>query len=593
MRLAWLLLAPLLAAAPPAAREYDIEHYRIAIRLDDKSRSFHGETAITLKPLRDGFVQCELDADTFKVLNVHGGGRKLRFVQSPGRLTVWLPRAYQRGERILFTVSYAAQDPRPDPEKYGMPQGYDLGLTFKQGTADHPPLARTLSFPEGARHWFPSNDVPADKATAEILATVRSEWQALANGRLVAVKPEKGWKTFHWLQDKPHSTYLFVLVAGPYVRVSDPAPGPPAAFWVYPGKEEAATQVFGRTRRILRFFEEEYGFPYPWAKYDQIVNPDFGGGMESTTATVIGDRVLRTGNPNSHDWLVAHEAAHQWWGNLVTTKDWSHTWINESFATFGEYLYAVRTLGEEEGALNIMEKRRRYLQEAKTRFTRPIVWDQWKNPNDNFNRHTYEKGAAVLHMLRWILGEKDFRRAISHFLARHAYQPVETSDLLDAIREATGRSMESFFRQWIHTAGHPVFDVRWDWLEDKRQVRLTVAQTRQPYFETPVDVAIVTDAGRKVQRLRVAASASQSFDIASGARPRMVRFDHGDHLLMDLKFDKSLEELLYQLDHDDVTGRIWAASQLKGRGADAALKRAAAADAHGAVRRAAAEALRN
>lgn len=598
MRWAWLLLAPFLLKAQQhkEAHPFDVEHYRIAIKLDDRARSFQAETTITLKPLNESLTECELDAETFKVRKVRDAEGALRFRQTPGRLSVRLRRPLARGERQSLTVVYEAKNPRVDPERYGMPKGYDLGLTFKEQTADHPALVRTLSFPEGARHWFPSNDHPEDKATAEVLVTVRPDWQALSNGRLVSSTQTGNWRTFRWSQEKPHSTYLFVMVAGPYVRVSDPGSGLPIGYWVYPGKEKVAEQTFGRTRGIIRFFEEEYGVAYPWDKYDQIVNPDFGGGMEATTATVIGDRVLLSGpkdDPSSHDWLVAHEAAHQWWGDLITTKDWSHTWLNESFATFGEYLYSKHTLGEDEGALNLMRKRRRYLDEAKGQFRRPLVWKDWSWPNDNFNRHTYEKGAAVLHMLRWILGEQKFRQAMTLFLNRNAFRPVETADLQAAIRETTGDSMDRFFAQWVCGPGHPVFDVRWEWLEAPGKVRLRVAQTQTPLFETPVEIGIVTDSGKKVERLHIAAAVEQSFEIACNARPLMVRFDHGDHLLMELKFDKTVNELVYQLQHDDAMGRLWAVAELKGRGADEQIRKAAAADPFPEVRRAASAALQN
>ncbi len=598
MRAAWLLLTPLLLAGQThkEAHPIDVEHYRIAIKLEDRTRSFQAETTITLRPLRDSLEECQFDAETFKVRKVRDEEGALSFTQTPGKLSVRLRRPLSRGERISLTVGYEAKNRRVDPERYGMPKGYDLGLTFKDQTADHPALVRTLTFPEGARHWFPSNDHPEDKATAEVIVTVRSEWQALSNGRLVSETPSGRWRTFHWAQEKPHSTYLFVLAAGPYVRVSDPGGGLPVGYWVYPGKEKVAEQTFGRTRKIIQFFEEEYGVAYPWAKYDQVVNPDFGGGMEATTATVIGDRVLRSGpmdDPASHDWLVAHEAAHQWWGNLVTTKDWSHTWLNESFATFGEYLYSKHALGEEEGALNLMRKRQRYLDEARGQFKRPLVWKDWKWPNENFNRHTYEKGAAVLHMLRWILGDGAFRRAVTLYLKRNAFQAVETKDLEAAFREVTQYPVDRFFQQWVYGPGHPVFAVRWEWLDAQRKARLQVTQTQKPLFETQVEIGIVTGAGRKIERLNIAAVEEQSFEIACDSRPLMVRFDHGDHLLMELDFDKTVDELVYQLQNDDAMGRLWAAAQLKGRGADEALQRAAASDPFPAVRRAAAKSLQH
>jgi aminopeptidase N len=585
--------ATLVAAAPRVgafSRGYDVERYRIELRFDEATHSFQGSTEITLRPLQDGFQACELDAETFRVTAVRDARGELRFEQTPGRLRVFPRRALRRNERASFTVAYEAREVSVDPEKHGMMRGYDLGLSFKDEAPGHPRLINTLSFPEGARHWFPANDHPADKAASEIIATVREGDQVIANGKLVSVTKGPGGTRFHWVQDKPHSTYLFVLVAGPYVKVADSAGKLPVNFWVYPNDQGDALRTFGRTREILRFFEGEYGVPFPWDKYDQITIPRFGGGAESTSATVIGDGQIHDEKAEkdfpSH-WLVAHEAAHQWWGNLVTMSDWGEAWINESFATYGEYRYAKHSLGEDEGALNLMEKRNVYLEEARAKYQRPIVWDGWQTPNQNFDRHTYQKGAAVLHMLQWSMGEEPFRKAVTRLLETHAYSTADARSFLAAIRETSGQRLEAFFDQWIYRAGHPVFEVTWEWLDGSKMARVKVAQRQSPLFETPVDLGIVSAAGKKVHRLRIAAQEEQTFDIVCEAKPLLVRFDEGDHLLMELRFAKSVEELVFQLTNDNAMGRMWAARQLKGRGAEAELRRAAREDGFWAVRRAA------
>ncbi len=598
IRLCFLLAASVVVDNRPRqferSRDYDVEHYRIELQLDEKAHSFQGQTRVTLQPLKDGFALCELDAETFTVLGVKDAQGALRFEQKPGRLAVHLRRPYQYHERLSFTVFYEARDVRVDPEKYGMQKGYDLGLSFKDETAGHPPLINTLSFPEGARHWFPSNDQPNDKATADIIATVRDGYEVISNGRLAGTTRNGNTRTFHWSQEQPHSTYLFVLVAGPYVKVPDTGGALPINYWVYPKDVKDAARSFGKTREIIQFFEREYGVPFPWAKYDQITLPRFGGGAESTSATVIGDGTIHDEKADkdypSH-WLVAHEAAHQWWGDLVTCRTWSETWLNESFATYGEYLYSKHSLGEDEGALNLALKRNRYLEEARTNYRRPIAFDRWETPNQNFDRHTYEKGAAVLHMLRWIMGDRDFQRATSHFLKKHSFQAVDTHDLLIAIRESTGQVRDTFFDQWIRQAGHPVFDLRWEWLEADRAVQLTVIQKQTPLFETPVDIGVTTAAGKKIERLQIGNRQREVFRIASDSRPRMVRFDEGNHLLMEFEFPKSTDELAYQLEHDDAMGRMWAASQLKGKGAEAALQNSARLDPFWAVRREAVQAV--
>ncbi|MCP5048772.1 MAG: M1 family metallopeptidase, partial [bacterium] len=251
-------------------------------------------------------------------------------------------------------------------------------------------------------------------------------------------------------------------------------------YWVYQKDLEHARRSFGKTPEMIKFFNKEFGYEYPWAKYDQITIPGIGGGAECTSATLIGQSTIHDEKAEkdypSHG-LVAHEAAHQWWGDLVTSRDWGHTWINESFGTYYDYVYSKHDLGQEEGAINLLGKKNAYLAEARNRYIRPIVYHRWNVPNDNFDSHTYPKGAVVIQMMRRLLGEKPFLKTISLFLNKHAFQPVDTHDFLTAVKEATGRNIDWFFQQWLFKPGHPVFKVSAAWEPLNKRIRVTVAQT--------------------------------------------------------------------------------------------------------------------
>ena len=554
------------------SRTYDALHYRIHLTFDVATKSFTGENTITLTPLRDEFTTCVLDAETFTVDSVRDeAGRPLDFEQPPHQLIVRFPTAYAYDDTLTFTVAYHADNVDIDSEAYGMAASYDLGIDFKDETEDNPQLINTLSFPEGARHWFPGYDHPNDRATNEVLATVPSAYTVLSNGRLVGVVEDSAnqTKTFHWSQELPHPTYLYVLVAGPYVVLEDSLGALPINYWVYPTAVADAPRSFARTPEIVAFFNDLYGVDFPWIKYDQITIPGIGGGAESTTATVLGQSTIHDARAHQDfpsEWLVAHEAAHQWWGNLVSYRDWPHTWISESFATFSEYVWAAYDLGEEEGAVNLLNKKNAYLREVQTRYQRPIVFDHWRYPNHNFDRHTYQKGAAVLHMLREVMGALAFYRAIRHFLQKHAYQPVDTHDLMIAIKEATGQNLDWFFDQWIFSPGHPVFAVSYTWNEPSGHLRLTIDQVQDttqgvPIFRTPIAIKLVMPEGEVVKQVW-SNERSVTFDFDLGSKPLLVRFDAGHHLLKEWTFEKSRDELLYQLVHDDALGRSWAASEL-------------------------------
>ena len=581
------------------SHDFDVLHYRIKLRFEEQSKSLFGETEVILRALSRDFARCRLDAETFIVRSVrNNAGRSLKFEQANGSLLVSFPKAFSYGDTLSITVVYDGTNIEVKGDQYGVGKDYALGLGFKEETQENPRLINTLSFPRGARHWFPCYDHPSDKATGEVIATVRSSYSVLSNGRLVRISEDKelSTKTFHWLQDLPHSTYLFVLVAGPYVVIPDSLGRLPVNYWVYPKDVANARRSFCRTPEIIAFFENEYGCRYPLAKYDQITIPVISGGAESTTATVIGEDVIhdeRADQDFPSHWLVAHEAAHQWWGNLVTMRDWSETWINESFATYSDYLYSKHDLGEDEGALNLFGKKEQYLAEARDRYRRPIVFDRWKYPNDNFDRHTYQKGALVLHMLRWRMGDDNFRRSTSTFLSKHALKPADTHDLLVAIREATGQVQDEFFDQWIYKAGHPVFQVIHGWDSTHQLVRLKIRQVQETnewvrIFSTPVDIAVITADGKKTHRVQLS-QLEDNIVLPSALKPLLVRFNEGNHLLCEIRVNLSTEEILYQLESDDVIGRIEAVKKLREQAnmeaVRAALRRSAEAHPFCGVRR--------
>jgi aminopeptidase N len=559
------------------SRNYDVLHYRIELSFEEDTRSFSGETTISLASLKDGLTACDLDAETFVVENVvDDASRRLEFEQSPGRLSVVLLEPLDYRETTSFTVSYSATGVDVDAEKYGLSAEYDLGLDFKAKTSDNPQLINTLSWPEGARHWFPCYDHPNDRATQEVVATVQEGYKVLSNGKLISVTngQKPGTRRWHWSQERTHPTYLSVLVAGPYTIIEDSLGDLPINYWVYEKDEDNALRSFWKTPAIINFFNQEFGYEYPWEKYDQITIPGIGGGTECTSATVLGQSTIHDERAEqdfpSHG-LVAHEAAHQWWGDLVTYRAWRETWISESFATYSEYLYTRNDLGEDEGALNLLGKKEAYLREAQ-RYMRPVVFDRWRYPNDNFDAHTYPKGAAILNMLRWIMGDSAFRKAIAHFLHKHAFQPVDSYDLMKSIKEATGQNLDWFFDQWIYRPGHPVFEVSSGWDEDRKKLTLSIRQTQDtskgvPVYRTPVRIGIHTQRGRIQERFWLE-EPEVMLEIDVEERPLLIRFDDGNYLLKEWTFRKSTDELLYQLEHDDVIGRMWSAAELVSHGGD-------------------------
>jgi aminopeptidase N len=573
------------------SRSFDALHYLVKIALDLERKSFAGTATVTASSFVERLEACVLDAEEFAVSSVVDEyGAPLRFEQSDKELKVFLARPAKSGEIVTFTCRYSGREPRE-------------GLKFVDETPDNPRLVWSDSWPDNVHHWFPCFDYPNDKATSEIVATVKAGLKVASNGRLVGVTEDAaaGTVTYHWSQELPHSTYLIFLAAAPYVVVRDSYRTLPVNYWVYPGDEAKARPTYGKTPGMIAFFNDIFGYDYPWQKYDQISVP-LGGGAESTSATAMTSRIMvsEADEPDfSAIGIVSHELAHQWWGDLITLRSWGHAWMNESFGTYSDYLYHRHDRGDDEGALNLQGKLAAYLREAKTRYIRPIVSDRYDKPADMFDSHSYPKGALVLHMLRSILGDGVFFKTLGHFLHRYAFDAVDTADFIRSVKTVTGQNLDWFFDQWLFKPGHPVFDLRSEWDPARKAVRLKVAQVQDfakgvPVFRVPVSVKVVTAGGAVTHRVWVRGK-EETFEFPAATKPLLVRFDAANELIMEVTFPKEAAELLYQLKNDDVIGRMAAAGGLADvpdqPGVVAGLSWSARSDPFWAVRRAAVEAL--
>jgi aminopeptidase N len=395
--------------------------------------------------------------------------------------------------------------------------------------------------------------------------------RVLSNGRLIGVTENDtaGTATWHWAQEDPHATYLMMLAIGPFAVIEDSLGDLSIDYWVYPDAVEDARWIFAKTPRMIAYYSDLFDYPYPWAKYDQVTTPHVGGGAEATSATILGDGIIhdrRAEQDFSWERVIAHEVAHQWWGDLITLREWSHAWLNESFATYSDYLWTRHESGDEEGAWVLAGKKNAYLREAHTRYIRPIVFDRYERPHDNFDSHAYPKGAAILHQLRFLLGDEPFFRALSAFLHNHAFQPVDTYDFMKTVNEIAGQDMDWFFEQFIFLPGHPVFEVSSVWDAATGEIRLAVSQVQDrahgvPIYRMPVQVGIVTESGRRVETVWLE-NEHDNFVFRSSDEPLLVRFDEGNWILKEWTYEKSAEELLYQARLDDVIGREWAVREL-------------------------------
>jgi aminopeptidase N len=537
-----------------------VEQIDLKLIPDIENERLDGVCTTTVRALDEDVDRLVLDAVDFEVSSVERDGRATHFVRRHDKLEIEFQPPIHAGERTTFAVTYRVSKPRH-------------GLFFVKASAHGAAHVWTQSQDENARNWFPCMDYPHEKQRTTTTIVVPKGTFALGNGALVERRDDGDTTIFRYQQDIPHSTYLMTMVAGPFVEIAQGAAGSknaPVYYYVLQGREADGERSFANTPRMVELFEEKTGTAYPYARYSQIAVSEFiFGGMENTSATTQTDRTLHDERAHldfSSDPLVSHELAHQWFGDLLTCRDWSHAWLNEGFATFFEAVWHESDLGYDQYLYDIFECVETYLQEDAHRYRRPIVYNTYRSPIEIFDRHLYQKGAAVLHMLRGDLGNARFWRAIRHYVQHNAQRNVETIDFIRAIEEATGRNMRAFFDQWVFLGGHPELDIGYSWDAKRRVAVLTIDQkqpidAQHPPYRFEVDVAFVSNGERKIRAL--VEREHETVTVPLESEPNRVRFDPGAFILCSAtyKLGSDLSAAVLR-DDQDVVARIRAAREL-------------------------------
>jgi len=469
-------------------RAVEVVHIDLRLRPDLGAKRLDGVCTTTVRALDQDVRRLVLDAVDLDVRGVKASdGRALAHRATSESLEIVLDPPLPAGERLEFSVEYATERPR-------------RGLYFIDEPWQH---AWTQSQDSDARFWFPCFDYPAEKQTTSATIVVPKGMFALANGALVERIDGPAETLFRYEQNVPHATYLVTMVVGTFAEMRQPHDRVPLFVYVQPGREADGERAFGNTPRMLDVFERAIGVPYPYARYSQIAVAEFTfGGMENTSATTQTDRVLHDERAHldySADYLASHELAHQWFGDLVTCRDWAQAWLNEGFATYFEAVWLEADKGWDEYLFDVYQIVRRYLDEDDERYRRPIVCNTFRDPIELFDRHLYEKGGAVLHMLRGELGWPRMRRALRRYVADNAQRNVETIDLVRAIEAETGRNTRRFFAQWVERGGHPEIEASYRWDAERSIAELTIAQKQtidddHPAYRFTIDAGFVLDA---------------------------------------------------------------------------------------------------
>ncbi len=543
-------------------RLIDIQHLKLNVTPDFTARTVSGTAMLSFKPIARPLAKLELDAVDLRIESVTCAGATLSEHEATGRKLVltFSPPVPANAEASVM-VKYSAQ-----PERglyFRTPEmGYKKGDTqvWSQGEA------------ELHRFWFPSYDYPNERFTSEVVCHAPDGMEVISNGHLVSKeKGAAGLTSWHWLQDKPHVNYLVALAAGYFHKIEDKVGTLPLAMFVPPSETAQAANAFRDTKAIIDFFQQETGVPFAWDKYYQVYCHDFiAGGMENTSCTFLAAGLLfndKTQQLRTLHRLDAHETAHQWFGDLVTCRDWSHLWLNEGFASFYTLLYEEKKNGRD-AMLHDLWREAQEVFAAND--TRPTVWRDYEDPMQQFDTRVYPKGAWILHMLRSQLGPDLYRLCIKTYLERHRGQVVSTDALHDVIEEVSGLSFDQFFDQWLYHGGWPDLAVSYSWDAAAKQAKLSIRQTQKVtdkvlLFRVPLPIRFSLPGQDKPVDFNITVSAaSEDFYFSLPAQPELLRIDPDYTVLTRIDFTPPPEMLKRQL-KSDVIGRMLAVSKLGGR----------------------------
>lgn len=569
-----------------------VKHVKLVLTILPDEKTIIGSVHTRVVAIADNVTDVFFQGQDMQIgrASLAGSANDLTLEKSEFGVKVKLPKSLKRGEEIDLSVEYKLVNPK-------------AGIYFTGATGlypDKPTQIWTQGQDEDAQFWFPvpMADYPNHKMTSEIIVTVPERFTALSNGKMVleTADASAGTKTFHWLQDKPHVSYLITLVIGEFAKIEESYKGLPVICYVHPNQLAEGRDYARGTADLVALYSRLYGTEYPWnGSYSQVLVQDFiFGGMENTTLSTITDRILSP-DPDYRRFQVrlnGHELCHHWWGDLVTCRDWSHAWLNEGGATYGEVEAMEHVFGKKEAAYYVKGLADTYFAEDR-RYRRPIVTNIYREPIDLFDRHLYQKGGLVRHMLRYLLGDEGYYRSLKTFLTDHAYNVADTHDLIKAIEKTTGRNLREFFDQWVFGAGFPEYKVSFIWDEKGKIATVKVSQTQKldeqtGLFSMPIKFSFGLADGTTKDFTVIVSDKDHSFSFHVDSKPTMFRFDPENWVLKKLDLTGVPKGMLiHQLANDtEVMGRVNAAQALaKVGGLDAveALRDAVKANIHWGV----------
>lgn len=508
----------------PALTQIDMLKYRFELKLFDHVDEIQGRARIDLRFIQAS-KQFSLDLQSIdatgkgmKVLAVKQAGRPLRFVHESNRLQILLDKEQQAGTQARVEILYS-----------GVPQaGLNIGKN-KFGER----VFFADNWPHYGRAWLPSIDHPSDKAQVEFVVEAPKQYRVVANGVLVseqAIKPAR--KRSHWREDVALPVKVMVVGAAPFaVQHSATYKDINVSSWVFAQNKEAGFKDYSVAVEPLKFFDQHIG-AYPYKKLANVQSKTRFGGLENAN-TIFYSEASVTGK-GDQELLIAHEIAHQWFGNAITEKDWHQVWISEGFATYFANLYIEHRYGAERFKLRLADDKKKALDFlAKQQVA--IVSPEVQQVAQLLNPITYQKAGWVLHMLRSEIGDEVFWRGIRAYYAAYKNKNAATEDFQRVMQETSGRDLTQFFQQWIYRADYPILKMDWNQSSEQQPLLIQLQQVQtQAAFEFPLQIQIeYADGSKTIEQVQLKEK-QQQFHFSSVKRVVQVSLDPAMRVFFDV-----------------------------------------------------------
>lgn len=532
---------------------FDLRHTKLKVSFDLPKRYLYGEEWVTLRPHFYNQSTLTLDAKSMLIQEVKLNGKELVYKYDGNKLDITLDKTYTRTDSLTLYIKYTA---RPEEVKQEGSKAINSakGLYFidpDETDPEKPTQIWTQGETEASSCWFPTIDAPNQKTTEEIYITVPQKFVTLSNGTLMSQTPNAdGTRTDYWQFMMPHAPYLFYMGIGEFAVVKDKWRNMPVDYYVEKEYEPYAKGIFGKTPEMIEFFSKMTGLDYPWPKYSQMICRDYvSGAMENTTAVIHAEQANQNdkqlADENVWEDVISHELFHHWFGDYVTCESWSNLTVNESFANYSEYLWREHKYGRDHADQHMVEDIEGYM--AGGNMDKDLVRFYYRDKEDMFDGVSYNKGGAILHMLRYYIGDEAFYAGLKKYLHDNRFGTGEAHQLRLAFEAVSGKDLNWFFNQWYFGSGHPRLDINYTYDANAKQVKMSVAQTQgEKIFKFPLTVDVYTASGKTSHEIWVV-DKNETYTFAAETAPLLVNADAQHILLAEINENKTQENYIYQL----------------------------------------------